>query len=397
MKTIVAILGTSGAKIDLDTCLPKEEFPPALYDLSLFDKECKEYKNSTEFLLENYDKKFIFIGTPCAIDFQKVLLKDSLKDKDVEFKEVSENDLDEIFEKIFDILGKHKDIILDITHGFRHQPIMAIFASTLSQFLHKKTLKIIFAKEEERNKKYKYIYLDEYIEITQVSLILTGFIRTLNFIPIKNIKLFNVIVFENFSKSLLSNDLKGVEKNYTLLKNELDKLLKNNDLKHLFKLFENIKDKLSLFDELTSKDIKIYQKYLTLSKITLEKNYLVVALAYLFEAIREYCSYNFKKHLKEINIKKSYELNTSVMDTITNFKRNYKENQIQKKYKNLYKKNRTNFNRISTIYKEIRDLRNDLAHINYEKNFKDIKQIINGIAFKIETIFKDDILKNIKI
>ncbi len=395
MKTIVSILGTSGASVK--DCLPDKEFPPAVYDLSLFGKDDKEYKNSTEFLLDFFDGKFIFIGTKCAIEFQKALLKDSLSDKDIEYIEVSDNELDEIFENIFDILESYEDILLDVTHGFRHQPIMAIFASTLSQFLDRKDLKIIFAKEEERNKRYKYIYLDEYIEITQISLILTGFIRTLNFIPIKNIKLFNIKVFEDFSKSLLSNDLKGVEKNYILLKKELEELFKNEELKHLSKLFKDIKNKLAPLDKLIDKDTKIYQKYLTLSKITLDKNYLVVSLAYLFEAIREYCTYSLKSYIKDINIKKSYELNTAIMDTITNFKRNNRENTIQKKYPKLHLKNKNSFKRISVIYEEIRNLRNDLAHINYEKDFKDIKQMINSISFKVEAIFKDDVLKNIKL
>ncbi len=396
MQTVVSILGTSGAVFDHINCLPKEH-TKALYDLSLFKKESKEYKNSTEFLLDNFDEKFIFIGTKCAIKFQKALLKDKLNDKNVIFEEVSENNLDEIFEKIFKILEDNEDTILDITHGYRDQSIMAIFASTLSRFLDRKSLKIIFAKEEERFKRYRYVYLDEYIEITQISLIFTGFIRTLNFIPIKNIKLFKTKVFEDFSKSLLSNDIKGVEKNYTLLKNELDNLLKNSDLKYLYKLLEDIKGDLSPLNNLANKDVKTYQKYLVLSKITLEKNYLVVSLAYLFEAVREYCSYSFKSHLKGINIKKSYKLNTSVMDTVSNFKRNGKKNVIQKIYPNLYKKNRDIFRKIANEYEYIRKLRNDLAHINQEKDFKDIKQMIQGISLKVEVIFKDDILKNIKI
>lgn len=396
MQTVVSILGTSGAVFDHINCLPKKH-TKALYDLSLFKKESKEYKNSTEFLLDNFDEKFIFIGTKCAIKFQKALLKEKLNDKNVIFEEVSENNLDEIFEKIFKILEDNEDTILDITHGYRDQSIMAIFASTLSRFLDRKSLKIIFAKEEERFKRYRYVYLDEYIEITQISLIFTGFIRTLNFIPIKNIKLFKTKVFEDFSKSLLSNDIKGVEKNYTLLKNELDNLLKNSDLKYLYKLLEDIKGDLSPLNDLANEDVKTYQKYLVLSKITLEKNYLVVSLAYLFEAVREYCSYSFKSHLKGINIKKSYKLNTSVMDTVSNFKRNGKKNVIQKIYPNLYKKNRDIFRKIANEYEYIRKLRNDLAHINQEKDFKDIKQMIQGISLKVEAIFKDDILKNIKI
>ncbi len=395
MKTIVAILGTSGAKVV--KCLPGEAHKPALYDLSLFQKKSKSYKNSTEFLLDHFDESFIFIGTQCAIEFQKELLQKELENKNVRYIEVEDNDLDDIFENIFTILERHDEVLLDITHGFRHQPIMAIFASTLSKFLHNKSLQIIFAKEEVRLEKYRYIYLEEYIEITQLSLLLTGFIRTLNFIPLKNITLFNAKVFEDFSKSLLSNDLKGVEKNYTLLADELEKLMRHRELQHLFTLFGEIKSTLSPLNILKEKETTIYHKYLILSQITLDKNYIVVALAYLFEAIREYCTYGFSPYLKGISIKKGYELNTVVMDTIGNFKRNGRANKIQKRYPRLYENNKQIFQRIAHIYKEIRVLRNDLAHINYEKDFKDIKQMILKIGFKVEVLFREDVLQKIVV
>ena len=395
MKTIVAILGTSGAKVV--KCLPGEAHKPALYDLSLFQKKSNSYKNSTEFLLDQFEGEFIFIGTACAIMFQKALLKEALRDKSVRFVEISDNDLDEIFEHIFTILENNDEILLDVTHGFRHQPIMAIFASTLSQFLHRKSLHIIFAKEEEQFKKYRYIYLNEYIEITQISLLLTGFIRTFNFIPLKNITLFNTKIFEGFTKSLLSNDLKGVETNYLLLQSELTRLLQNQELQHLFTLLTEIKNILSPLDALKQNHTETYRKYLILSQITLDKNYIVVALSYLFESVRGYCVDGFKPILKGVKIKKGYNLDTAVMDTISNFERNGKPNKIQTKYANIYNNNKNNFSRISAIYKEIRTLRNDLAHINYEKDFKDIKQMIHGISFKVETLFKDDVLQKINI
>ncbi len=393
---IISILGTSGAKIDLTSCLPKERAKPAIYDLSLFGKKAESFLNATQFLLQNFDDRFVFIGTECAITFQKALLEDDLKDKDVIFEKVSENDLDEIFEKIYSLLESEDNVMLDVTHGFRHQPIMAIFASTLSQFLTRKSLKIIFAKEEKRFEKYQYVYLDDYIEITQISLLLSGFIRTLNFIPIKQMKLLNNKVFENFSKSLLSNDLKGVEKNYQLLDKELKCLLKKEELRHLHKLIYKISEELSPFKEF-DKNSATYEKYLSLGKITVNKNYIVVALAYIFESFREYCTYKFQPLLKDVKIKQGYQTNTAVMDTISNFKRNGKVNPIQKRYPNLYQDNKMVFKRVSTIYKEIRELRNDLAHINLTKNFDDIKLMLNQIIFKIETIYKEDYLSKLQL
>lgn len=224
---IISILGTSGAFKNRDDCTPVRDnegnikFQSAKYNSEILLKPSATNKNATEFLLESFDDKFVFIGTQCAIDFQKIVLAESLEGKDVDYVRIEDDSLDDVFEKILELLQHNDEIILDITHGFRHQPIMAIFASTLSQFLERKTLKIIFAKEVEMFKEYTYIYLDEYIEITQISLLLTGFIRTLNFIPVSNMKLLNNEVFESFSKSLLSNDLRGVERNHKLLKTYL--------------------------------------------------------------------------------------------------------------------------------------------------------------------------------
>jgi CRISPR-associated DxTHG motif protein len=393
---IISILGVSGARKDNKTCLPTQLQDPALYDLSLFEKENQYYKNSTQFLLQNYDDDFIFIGTECAITFQKELLKEELKNKNVLFEKVSDNDLDDIFEKIYTHLEDEDDIVLDITHGFRHQPIMAIFASTLSQFLERKNLKIIFAKEEKMFKEYRYVYLDEYIQITQISFLLSGFIKTLNFIPSKDIKSLNNKAFENFSKSLLSNDLVGVEKNYTILKKAINSLRSNEEYRHIFKLLDQVDEELSLFEEF-NKETKSYQKYLALAKLTVKKNYLIVSLAYIFESLREYCVEGFTPVLKGVKLKSGYETNTATMDTIGNFMRNGRKNKIQKTFPNLYNDNKSIFARINTIYKDVRTLRNDLAHINQTKEFGNIKQDLNAIIFKIETIYKEELFKKISI
>jgi CRISPR-associated DxTHG motif protein len=396
---IISILGTTGTKKDNATCLPIEieESKKAFYNADILKKKSASFYNSTHFLLENFEDTFILIGTKCAATFQKALLEDSLKNKKVEFKEISDNDLDEVFEVIFNITqNSSEEILLDITHGFRHQPIMAIFASSLSKFLDNTNTQIIFAKEIESYKEYEYVYLDEYIEITHISMLLSGFIRTLNFIPIKSLQLINAKVFENFSKALFSNDIVGVKKFYKKLKKELEKIEQHKELQYLKPLILKVKTTLQPLDNLEKEDI--FEQYLTLSKITLEKNSLIVALAYSFESLREYAAKRFEPLLKEkqIRFKNSYELNTAVMDTISNFKRGQRDNAIQQKLPQLVDKNRNNFKRVQTIYEELRKLRNDLAHINKNKEFEDIKQDIMKLNFKIETLYKDDILATIK-
>lgn len=393
---IISILGTSGAFKNPDSCTPQRtekgeiKFQNAIYHSEVLEKKSDTYKNSTEFLLQNYDEKFVFIGTGCAIKFQQIILKKSLKSKDVTFIPIKDNSLDEIFEKILDLLQKNNQIILDITHGFRHQPIMAIFASTLSQFLEKKVLKIIFAKEMLMYQEYRYIYLDEYIEITQISLLLTGFIRTLNFVPVEDMKLLNNKIFENFSKSLLSNDIKGLERHYKALQKEISRLKQSKELNHIANLLEKVEIELhplAMFSALSH-----FQKYILLAKITVDKNYLIVSLAYLFESLREYCAYRFEAICQEIKFKDDYQKNDTVMKTIGNFR---EKNKILRKYTGLYHTNQEEFKKVNKLYKRLRKRRNALSHINKSKDFHNIKNDLEGLIIEVENLFNAQTLAKI--
>ncbi|CAA6826741.1 MAG: Unknown protein [uncultured Sulfurovum sp.] len=395
---VVSILGTSGAFKGQEPCVPAKneegtiKFQSAKYHSEVLGKKSGVYKNATEFLLESYDDKFVFIGTTCAIDFQKIVLEEALTNKDVQFVSIEDDSLDDIFEKILELLQENDDVVLDITHGFRHQPIMAIFASTLSQFLERKDLKIIFAKEVVMFKEYRYIYLDEYIEITQISLLLTGFIRTFNFIPVKSMKLLNNEVFEAFSKSLLSNDMRGVEKNYVLLKQELTRLEENKEFKHISNLILKVKEELALLDMLAF--FEPYQKYMVLSKLMVEKNYLIVALAYVFESVREYCSYCFEDICQGIAFENDYERNHTVMGVIGGFSR---DNKIVRRYRNIYVLNKRAFREVNKLYNKLRKRRNDLAHINRTKEFARIKEDLEKLISDVEVLFNRGLLDDIKI
>ena len=381
---IISILGTAGRDFK------SKEKVSFFYDCSCLGKESGDFCNSLEMLLDRFpvDEGY-FIGTEVAIEFQKSLLE--FDEKRHHFIPVEDDSLDDIFEKILELLQEEQgETILDITHGFRHQPIMAIFASTLSQFLERKALKIIYAKEKERLRSYQYIYLDEYIEITQISLLLTGFIRTFNFIPVSNMKLLNNKVFEDFSKSLLSNDLRGVERNYKLLQEELVMLKSNGDLKHISNLFEKVEKELrplAMFAPLSP-----FQKYIFLSKMMVSKNYLVVSLAYIFESLREYCSYRFEDICVDIEFKDAYQRNDNVMKTIGNYR---KENMILNRYPHLYHRNKAAFKKVNKLYNKLRKRRNALAHINTTSNFEDIKQDLKEMIERVEKLYNSNSLAHI--
>ena len=276
---IISILGTAGR--DYETKEPKTSH----YDCEVLGKSNGDFYNATDLLIKNYeDEDFYFIGTEYAIEFQKKLLDFTINTK---FITVQDDSLDDIFEEVYKLLSEEDDIILDITHGFRHQPISAIFSATLHTFLNNSSLKIIYAKVNELDsQKYQYIYLNQYIQISQLSLMLTGFIHTLNFIDNIKIDGFNTSPFENFSKALLSNNFTKLESSYLDLSSTLREAKSNKQFAHLKELFEQIEKTLEGFEGFNNE--KIYGKYIILANLMSDKNYYLLSITYLFEAIRLY-------------------------------------------------------------------------------------------------------------
>jgi len=389
---IISILGMAGKFNEVTTT--------AYYDCDVLKKQSGEYHNATDLLLKNYNDDFCFLGTKEAIAFQKDLL--DYDENRVEFIEIEDNSLDDIFEKVYAQISKIKDtekVILDITHGFRHQPISAIFSATMHKFLNNSQLDIIFAKQVVMHKSYEYIYLNEYIDMTQLSLLLTGFIRTLNFINTVEIDNLNTLAFENFSKALFSNDFKKLEASYKNLKITLLQAKKNKKFDHLRELFEQVEDTIIEFKDFDKKEI--YERYMILANLMFEKNYYLISLTYLFEAIRLYATTTF--HKKNIINNYAWEkfdmyrLNRDVMSTITQKEfEDYRENYYDKNFPSLYSKNATEFETIANEYKKLKDLRNDLTHINHKKSQPNIKGDLYELLKSIGFLIENDILKDLK-
>ena len=385
---IITILGLAGKD-------NKGNISYAYYDCSLLKKESKEYLNSTDFLLQNFDDNFYLIGTEKAIDLQKEIL--DFNGKNVNFIEIEDNSVDDIFEEVFKLISMSNDkVLLDITHGFRHQQIPAIFSATLYKFLNNGQLDIIFAKQIIVYKKYEYIYLNDYIDLTQLSLLLTGFIRTLNFVNSVEVDGLNTLAFVNFSKALLSNDFKTLISSYKNLFSTIDSAKKNPKFNHLKSLFEEIENILKDFKNFENS--KLHSQYLILSKLMIDKNYYLLSLTYLFEAIRLYVSESFynngliaKSYWEKVD---RYKINQDILSFVSQeIQTNYKEGFYDNRFPNLYKKNRGIFNEITEDYDSLRKLRNDLTHINPNKSQVDIKRSLETLYDKIEQVIKSDKLK----
>jgi len=382
---IISILGISGMDKE------KANKTTAYYDCKVLEKSDGDYHNATDMLLKNYDDEFYFLGTQKAIDFQKELL-DYPKEK-VTFLPIEDNSLDDIFEKVYELISdaKGQEVILDITHGFRHQPLSAIFSATLHRFLNSSHLKIIFAKQVVEFKNYEYILLNDYIDITQLSLLLTGFIRTLNFVDSVQIEGFETIAFSNFSKALLSNDFLTLESAHINLLATIKRAKRDKKFDHLQDLFEKIEETLAVFQNF--KELPLHKKYLIIANLMFEKNYILLSFTYLFEAFRFYCNETFEKKSiickREKHKDNAYTINQEILAFISH----YGENCYDRNFKNLYETNRQLFQKISKEYATLKKLRNDLTHINPEKNTPDIKIKLQKQLQIVEQMIASDLLQ----
>lgn len=383
MVCVISILGMSGKHQGKKTI--------AYYECTALDKVSGDYHNATDFLLQNYEDRFYFLGTQKAIDFQKELL--DYDKRKVEFISIEDNSLDNIFERVYTLIeqAEGEKVLLDITHGFRHQFISAIFSATLHKFLKNSQLDIIFAKQIVEHEKYEYIYLNEYIDTTQLSLLLTGFIQTLNFVDSLEVEGLNTLAFKNFSQALLANDFKKLQSSYKNLKETLKQAKTKEKFTHLKDLFIQIEETLKVFEGFETKEL--YEKYMILAQLMFDKNYYLIATIYLFEALRLYCAFSFKRADVLIEKETAYLTNQRLISFISN----YKKGDYEKRYPTLYEKNKESFEKISLNYDELRQLRNDLTHINHEESQSNIKSNLSGLLQDIKTLSDDDILQNIKV
>ncbi len=371
----------------------------AYYDCGALEKESKEYRNSTDVLIQNYNDEFYLLGTKEAIKLQKRILDTSTKK--TKFILIDINNLDEVFEKVFELISKanNQKVILDITHGFRDQSISAIFSATLHLFLNQSNIEVIFAKQITAYKKYEYMLLNDYINLTQLALLLTGFIRTLNFVNSVKVEELNTLAFENFSKALLSNDFKKLQSSYLNLSTTLLQAKKNKKFANLKELFEQIEDILKEFKNFDKKEI--YEKYIILANLMFSKNYYLLSLTYLFEAMRLYCSYSFKRNkiisFSYWNRNDKYKINQTIIGFISQkYINNYISTFYDKKYPTLFNKNQLLFDDVAKEYQKLKDLRNNLTHINPEKSQPNIKKDLNKLLKNIGALINKDILKNLK-
>ena len=388
-KAIITILGKAG-ELDNHT--------KAKYYFEWKKEVQKEYFNTFPLLIENFSKRYEIVPIYTK-DAQNANIK-VLKKENLEFNSFNSNCLirdDKDFKNIFKIINEtiasYEEVIVDVSHGFRHLPILMIVDLIIQNFQDtQKIKKILFAKEIQVFKEYEIIDLKEYLELANISFVLTTFEKNYTVAShIKSVKYSKLLKeLNDFSNDLMALNIGNLLKTSKELIEELDKT-DDISIKTQAETLKLVIQQLTDF-----KNKKRYLVYYQLSKNLFEKEYMLLSLALLYESIRMYIKSYIKNKYIDLVEDIELQLNYDLYKIGSFFK-----NLSWRNYSQFQNQNKTNLNIIESdyiklansypkhlnqLYSDIDKKRNNLAHANSNGKFEDIKKSIKELIINYEKL-----------
>ena len=388
-KAIITILGKAG-ELDNHT--------KAKYYFEWKKEVQKEYFNTFPLLIENFSKRYEIVPIYTK-DAQNANIK-VLKKENLEFNSFNSNCLirdDKDFKNIFKIINEtiasYEEVIVDVSHGFRHLPILMIVDLIIQNFQDtQKIKKILFAKEIQAFKEYEIIDLKEYLELANISFVLTTFEKNYTVAShIKSVKYSKLLKeINDFSNDLMALNIGNLLKTSKELIEELDKI-DDISIKTQAETLKLVIQQLTDF-----KNKKRYLVYYQLSKNLFEKEYMLLSLALLYESIRMYIKSYIKNKYIDLVEDIELQLNYDLYKIGSFFK-----NLSWRNYSQFQNQNKTNLNIIESdyiklansypkhlnqLYSDIDKKRNNLAHANSNGKFEDIKKSIKELIINYEKL-----------
>ena len=388
-KAMITILGKAG-ELDNHT--------KAKYYFEWKKEVQKEYFNIFPLLIENFSKRYEIVPIYTK-DAQNANIK-VLKKENLEFNSFNSNCLirdDKDFKNIFKIINEtiasYVVVIVDVYHGFRHLPILMIVDLIIQNFQDtQKIKKILFAKEIQAFKEYEIIDLKEYLELANISFVLTTFEKNYTVAShIKSVKYSKLLKeLNDFSNDLMALNIGNLLKISIVLIEELDKI-DDISIKTQAETLKLVIQQLTDF-----KNKKRYLVYYQLSKNLFEKEYMLLSLALLYESIRMYIKSYIKNKYIDLVEDIELQLNYDLYKIGSFFK-----NLSWRNYSQFQNQNKTNLNIIESdyiklansypkhlnqLYSDIDKKRNNLAHANSNGKFEDIKKSIKELIINYEKL-----------
>ncbi len=422
-RAVITILGMIGK--------PREGQERAEYFLSdelkeEFSLKKDRYTNMLPLLVDNFDEKIVPIYTESSKSKQNEVLEYEQIDYNIEDNGffVSENssekesDYGYFLNEINKIIGSYESVIIDVSHGFRHLPILVTVDMIIQNIKEPEKIEhILFAKEVEKFSKYEVVDLKEYLDLANLSFLLSTFNQ--NYTVSSNIRFKNPLYkkvakeLSDFSNHFLSNSLKPlIEGN--LISNiidNLEELQKDKSVEHFQHYIEDILYHLEDIRQLKHK--KEWEKFYELSKIMDKRGYQLNAITLLFEAIGFYCLeslshievvgkrvkeyYNYiEQKRKPEHIYSTYTMTNQIRTLVKIQNRfNISDERLfigSNKLKNTiieYLEDVDKINKFEKLLQDMEALRNNLAHGNSSQSIGDVKKIYQSNLSKFKDLCID--------
>lgn len=400
---------------------PQKGQKAATYTLSKelqknFTLKKENYTNMLPLLVDNFANEYsiVSIYTQEAKEVQKrVLAFENLEfniEKDGIFiADTKQNTLEASYpyflEKYNEAIERYDEVIIDLSHGFRHLPILAIVSIFIQSIKDTSKIKHIFyAKELQSFTSYEVIDLIEYVDLAKLSFVLSAF--EANYTIGNNISFHNehyeelVDNLSIISRHLLSNSLQQLIGKNTLLattRKQIEQLLEHEKNFHSFeKSLKQITNHLLFIETLEQKPY--YQQLLALAKLMKERDYLLNSITLLNEAVGLFCAEflksldkSVKKHIEsfEQRFDDKYKLASQSKHIIRlqkNFLQPYLFKDITLKALLLEKLRKQDTTQLVKLIEDVGALRNNLAHGNSADAVANVKLTLHKHITEFEKI-----------
>jgi len=427
-KGIISILGT--------IMPPREGQERAEYCFSndlkeKFSLKKERYTNMLPLILDNFEEygEIRTIYTNLSKEKQTTVLDYERLDYDIEKNGlfVSENIEDKeanysyFLDKYNELIEEYDRVIIDVSHGFRHFPILAVVNLIIQNIKNPEKIEyIFFAKEIKQFAKYEVIDLKEYLELANLSFMLSTFNQ--NYTVSSNIQFTNPLYkkvakeLSEFSSHFLSNSFKPLIEGKTIehIIDNLEELQQKDAVVNFKTYIVDIVEHLEDIRQLKYKkeSIKLYE----LSKIMDERGYQLNAITLLFEALGFYCLESiatiedvgvrveeFRGDIeakeKPLHIYSTYTL-VNEARVITKIRNRFKVSTFINSYELKdtiiqYLNRIENLNQFKQFIEALEALRNNLAHGNSGFTLKDVKLIYTKNLHKFEKMAIEEDMLNV--
>jgi len=391
-----------------------------------------EAENMLPLLLHIFSGSHIIaVGTREAIARQKELLRreytPQIAKKDIQWLDLPDtHDFHAIFRKLGELLDAHDELVVDITHSFRHIPTLMVVDMVIENIKDPNKIRhILFAREREKESLYLVMDLREYLTLANISYALASFTNNYTItttIPTRN-RVYQALLDElaSFGDHILANSLEallfseGEQRSIAgYIRDLIHTICRDPQLKTtigpLLRYLEEIDQHMKEILQQTDTDLD--ERYHYFAKLMLDKGYLLNALTLLDEALAAYCVEGFRRQpslsglveeiermLAESTKGSRYDLSNTAKN-IVKLGRNFRVSAISnnrpytkplQRFAKEARKCCTNGDqtRIELLKKLISDCdetRNNLAHANSAKRLDDVRREIQGLLSRYEEI-----------